>query len=86
MTEMRKPRIGLLNVSCPTHREAKNETGDDWINSESIIKIREQLKNNGLDLVEYNKIVGYFYELEEAEKLFFIEDVDAIFVYISTWN
>ncbi|MEE8325199.1 MAG: hypothetical protein V3R31_06040 [Candidatus Humimicrobiaceae bacterium] len=86
MTIKRKPRIGILNVTCPTHREAKNETGDDWVNKENIVKIRDRLKNSGLDLVEYNKIVGYSHELEEAEKLFFLKDIDAIFVYISTWN
>jgi hypothetical protein len=40
MTKTRKPRIGLLNVTCPTHREAKNEVGDDWVNTKNIEKIR----------------------------------------------
>ena len=68
MTKTRKPRIGLLNVTYPTHREAKNEVGDDWVNTKNIEKIRNQLKDNGLDLVEYNKIVGYSYDLWRTKK------------------
>ncbi|MBN1299570.1 MAG: hypothetical protein JW997_07795 [Actinobacteria bacterium] len=83
---MRKPILGFLTVTCPTHREAKTETGDAWVNDSNIKKVREGLLKSGLEIIEYEKVVGSFFELEDAEKLFFNKDVDAIFVYISTWN
>jgi L-fucose isomerase-like protein len=83
---MRKPKLGFLSVTCPTHREAKTETGDDWVNYENIEKIKKGLQDKGLELVVYEKVVGSFYELDAAEKLFFDEDIDAVFIYITTWN
>lgn len=83
---MRKPRLGFLSVTCPTHREAKTETGDAWVNNANIKMVREGLSSHNLDLIVYEKVVGSFFELEDAERLFFNEDVDAIFIYISTWN
>ena len=83
---MRKPKLGFLSVTCPTHREAKTETGDEWVNNENIEKVRSGLIDKGIDLIVYEKVVGSFYELDDAEKLFFNQDVDAVFVYISTWN
>jgi L-fucose isomerase len=83
---MRKPKVGFLSVTCPTHREAKNETGDNWINTTAIEKIKKELISNNLDLVVIDKVIAYFYELDEVEKRFNDENVDVIFLYISTWN
>jgi len=83
---MRKPKVGFLSVTCPTHKEAKNETGDSWVNTKSIGKIKNELISNNLDLVAVDKVSAYFYELDEVEKKFINENVDIIFVYISTWN
>ena len=86
MIKMRKPKIGFLSVTCPTQREAKNETGDSWINTKSIGKIKKELISNNLDLVAVDKVIAHFYELDEVEKRFNDENVDAVFIYISTWN
>ena len=67
---MRKPKIGFLSVTCPTQREAKNETGDSWINTKSIGKIKKELISNNLDLVSVDKVIAHFYELDEVEKRF----------------
>ena len=83
---MRKPKVGFLSVTCPTHREARNETGDNWVNSISMKKIKEDLTNNNLDLIVIDNVVAYFYEIDEAERRFNDENVDVVFVYISTWN
>lgn len=83
---MRKPKIGFLSVTCPTHIQSKNETGDAWVNELNIKKIQKVLSENYLDLVVHEKIISSFFELEEAEKLFFNENIDALFIYISTWN
>lgn len=86
MIKMRKPKIGFLSVTCPTQREAKNETADSWINTKSIGKIKKELISNNLDLVSVDKVIAHFYELDEVEKRFNDENVDAVFIYISTWN
>jgi len=83
---MRKPKVGFLSVTCPTHREAKNETGDNWVNTKGIEKIKKELISNNLDLIIVDNVIAYFYELDEAEKRFNDENVDLIFIYISTWN
>lgn len=83
---MQKPKIGFLSVTCPTQREAKNETGDSWINTKSIGKIKKELISNNLDLVAVDKVIAHFYELDEVEKRFNDENVDVVFIYISTWN
>ena len=83
---MRKPKIGFLSVTCPTHREAKNETGDSWVDTTNLEKVKNELTGSDLDLVVVDKVIAYFYELDEAEKRFNNENVDVIFVYISTWN
>ncbi|MBC8388066.1 MAG: hypothetical protein H8E13_08470, partial [Actinobacteria bacterium] len=83
---MRKPKVGFLTITCPTHREAKNETGDEWVDFGNLEKVKNGLKSNGLDLVVIDDIIGYFYELDGAAKKFSDENVDVIFLYISTWN
>ena len=83
---MRKPKVGFLSVTCPTHREAKNETGDSWVDTTNLEKVKNELTGSSLDLVAADKVVAYFYELDEVEKRFNDENVDLIFVYISTWN
>jgi hypothetical protein len=83
---MRKPKIGLIHLTCPTHKESKNETGDDWANKDYILRVSKNLRKSGMEVVELEKIVGFFYELCETEKLFIKEDVDLIFLNIVTWN
>ena len=83
---MRNPRLGFLSVTCPTHREAKTETGDSWVDTGNITKVSEGLLRCNIDLVQYENVVASFFEMEEAERLFYNQDVDAIFIYISTWN
>jgi len=82
---MRKPRIGLINVTCPTHLEAVNETGEKWVDNINLIKVIEELEKN-YEVIKAKDIVASFYELEEVEKKFLAKDIDMIFVYISTWN
>ena len=83
---MRAPRVGFLAITCPTHKEAKNETGDRWVDEKSLSKVKNSLIKNGLDLVVIEDILGSFYEFDGAEKRFNDENVDVIFLYISTWN
>ena len=83
---MRKPKVGFLCITCPTHKEAKNETGDNWVDLNSLEKVKNCLKSSNLDLIVIDKIIGSFYELDEVEKKFNNENVDVIFLYISTWN
>lgn len=83
---MRKPKVGFLCITCPTHKEAKNETGDNWVDVNSLEKVKNCLKSSNLDLIVIDEIIGSFYELYEVEKKFNNENVDVIFLYISTWN
>jgi len=83
---MRKPKLGFLSVTCPTHREAKNETGDSWVNATGMERIKKELISNNLDLVVIDNVVAHFYEIDEVEKRFNDENIDLIFLYISTWN
>ncbi|MHB1274274.1 MAG: hypothetical protein ACYC0D_00025 [Candidatus Humimicrobiaceae bacterium] len=83
---MRKPKVGFLAITCPTHKEAKNETGDRWVDEKSLKKVKDSLIKNGLDLVMTEDILGSFYEFDDVEKRFNDENVDVIFLYISTWN
>lgn len=83
---MRKTKAGFLSITCPTHREAKNETGDNWVNAGSIKKIKNELIKNNLEIIANDKLIANFYELDEAEKKFNDENIDVLFIYISTWN
>jgi len=83
---MRKPKVGFLSITCPTHKEAKNETGDDWVDLKNLEKVKNGLINNGLNLVVIEEFLGSFYEFDDVEKKFNDENVDVIFLYISTWN
>jgi len=83
---MARPKIGFLSVTCPTHKESFNETGNKWVDVENQKKIEERLEKNNLELVKVNDVIASFFELKEVEKKFLIEDVDLIFVYFSTWN
>ncbi len=83
---MRNPKAGFLAITCPTHLEAQNETGDDWVNKGNLEKVKKGLAGGGLDLIIIDGILGSFYEFDDAEKKFNDEDVDVIFLYISTWN
>jgi len=75
----------VINVTCPTHKEAINETGEKWVDSLNLSKVEKELEKN-FEVVKVENIIANFYELEEVEKKFLIEDIDVIFVYISTWN
>jgi L-fucose isomerase len=83
---MRKPKVGFLCITCPTHKEAKNETGDSWVDTSNLEKVKNCLKRSDLELIVIDKIIGSFYELDEVEKRFSNENADLIFLYISTWN
>jgi len=83
---MRKPKVGFLSITCPTHRESKNETGDNWVDTGNLKRIKDELISSDLNLVVVDKVIAYFYELDEVEKIFNDEDVNVIFAYISTWN
>jgi L-fucose isomerase len=83
---MRKPKVGFLCITCPTHKEAKNETGDSWVDVTNLEKVKNCLKSSNLDLIVIDEIIGSFHELDEVEKRFNNEDADVIFLYISTWN
>jgi L-fucose isomerase len=83
---MRAPKVGFLAITCPTHKEAKNETGDDWVDKKSLEKVKNGLTKSGLDLVVIEDVLGSFYEFDDTEKRFNDKNVDVIFLYISTWN
>ncbi len=82
---MRKPKIGFIKVTCPTHKKAINEVGEAWVDNQNLKKVGEVLKNN-FTVIENDDMVASFFDLHELEKKYVIEDVDAVFVYISTWN
>jgi len=83
---MRKPKLGFLSVTCPTHKQAVNETGEQWVDVENLGKVEKGLEDRNLELVKIDDVISSFYELEQAEKIFTDENVDMIFIFISTWN
>lgn len=82
---MRKPKIGLIIVTCPTHLEALNETGEKWVDDKNLKRVENELKGI-FELIKTKDIIASFHELEDVERKFLVEDVDVVFVYISTWN
>lgn len=83
---MRKPKLGFLTITCPTHKEAKNELGANWVDKNNLEKVKKSLGKSNLNLVVIDEIIASFYELDYVEKKFNDENVDVIFFYISTWN
>jgi len=83
---MREPKMGFLSVTCPTHKEAINETGQNWVDVENLKRIEKCLEKNNLELIKTDDVIASFFELEKVEKNFLRENVDLIFVYLSTWN
>lgn len=83
---MLKPKLGFLNITCPTHLKAVNETGDNWVNKDTIEKVKKKLLNSNLELVYIDKIITTFDQLDEVEKKFNNENVDLIFLNLATWN
>ena len=83
---MRKPKIGFLSLTCPTHIDAFNENGSAWVDTENLSNLKKVLLHANLDLVDNGKIITNFNDLISCEKMFSNEDVDLIFLYIATWN
>lgn len=83
---MHKPKVGFLSITCPTHKEAINETGQNWVDVENLKRIEKCLEKNNLELIKTSDILASFFELEKIEKNLLGENVDLIFVYLSTWN
>ena len=81
---MRKPKVGFISITCPTHKEAKNEVGESWVDLENLKKVKASLIGNGLNPVVIEDVLGSFYEFDDVERKFYIENVDVIFLYIST--
>ena len=54
----------VINVTCPTHKEAINETGEKWVDSLNLSKVEKELEKN-FEVVKVENIIASFYELEE---------------------
>ncbi|GAG82738.1 unnamed protein product, partial [marine sediment metagenome] len=65
--------------------EALNETGEKWVDDKNLKRVENELKGI-FELIKTKDIIASFRELEGVERKFLVEDVDVIFVYISTWN
>ncbi|MFZ3085824.1 MAG: hypothetical protein WA097_04155 [Candidatus Hydromicrobium sp.] len=53
---MIQPKLGFLSVTCPTHKEAINENGENWVDIENLKKIEDGLEKNNLKLVKADSL------------------------------
>ncbi len=83
---MHKPRVGLLVLTCPTHKNAKVETGESWVNVENIEKVKKSLKTLNIEIYDFKEIFASYYEFDAVESIIFNEKIDMLFIYISTWS
>ncbi|MCL5985663.1 MAG: hypothetical protein M1371_03755 [Actinobacteria bacterium] len=81
-----KAKVGFISVTCPTHIEAKTETGIDWVNKETVDNANNAIENMDFDVVRFNKIVDSVEDSFEAADLMIKEDVDCVIIFIATWN
>ena len=83
---MKKPKVGLLVLTCPTHKNAKVETGQNWVDIENINKVKSSLKTLNIDIYDFKEIFASFYEFDTVEATVFNEKIDMLFIYVSTWS
>jgi L-fucose/D-arabinose isomerase len=83
---MHKSKVGFLVYTCPTHKNAKVETGENWVNSENIEKVKKVLLKTNIDLYDFKEIFSRHYEFDSVEKTIYSENLDMLFIYIVTWS
>jgi L-fucose isomerase len=81
-----KPKVGLLVLTCPTHKNAKVETGQNWVDVENINKVKSSLKTMKIDIHDFKEVFASFYEFDAVEDTIFNEKIDMLFIYVSTWS
>jgi len=83
---MKKPKVGFLVFTCPTHKNAKVETGENWVDTKNIEKVRKVLSKANMDLYDFKEIFSSHYEFDNVEKIIFNENLDMLFIYVVTWS
>lgn len=83
---MRKPKVGFLVFTCPTHKNTKVETGEAWVDEKNIELVRQSLLKTNIDLYEFKEIFSRHYEFDAIEKIIYSENLDMLFVYVVTWS
>lgn len=75
-----------MGLTCPTHIQAKNETGDAWVDYSRRDRAISGLKGAGFEVVDTGELVDTIDDSLASLKLFKESDVDCVVMYIETWN
>jgi L-fucose isomerase len=80
------PKVGFLPITWPGLYTASSETGQAWIQAKDTLIALKALQAAPLEVVAHDHVVSEIDESLQVVERFLDEDVDAMVLFIQTWN
>ncbi len=80
------PKVGFLPITWPGLYTASSETGQAWIQAEDTLIALKALQAAPLEVVAHDHVVSEIDESLQVVERFLDEDVDAMVLFVQTWN
>ena len=80
------PKVGFLPITWPGLYTATSETGQAWIQAEDTLMALKALQAAPLEVVAHDHVVSEIDESLQVVECFLDEDVDAMVLFVQTWN
>lgn len=80
------PKVGFLPITWPGLYTASSETGQAWIQAEDTLIALKALQAAPLEVVAHDHVVSEIDESLQVVECFLDEDVDAMVLFVQTWN
>jgi len=80
------PKVGFLPITWPGLYTASSETGQAWIQAEDTLMALKALQAAPLEVVAHDHVVSEIDESLQVVECFLDEDVDAMVLFVQTWN
>jgi len=80
------PKVGFLPITWPGLYTASSETGQAWIQAKDTLVALKALQAAPLQVVVHDHVVSEIDESLKVVERFLDEDVDAMVLFVQTWN
>jgi len=80
------PKVGFLPITWPGLYTASSETGQAWIQAEDTLIALKALQAAPLQVVVHDHVVSEIDESLQVVERFLDDDVDAMVLFVQTWN
>ena len=80
------PKVGFLPITWPGLYTATSETGQAWIQAEDTLIALKALQAAPLEVVAHDHVVSEIDESLQVVERFLDDDVDAMVLFVQTWN